>query len=124
MGFSPKVLAVLIALGLVATGSIIFNVYLLATRYKALDPFWTELKDLKEKAATLENELGTLKAGNDQPNNKPKSGDGPTALQKRVTELEASEFNLILDLVDIEYQNKKLEKNKAELENKLKEIIT
>ena len=138
MGFSPKVLVALIALGLVATGSIIFNVYFLTTKDKAR----TEVEGLKEKATSLENELGTLKAGHDQPKNKPKSGgnklsrrssisgeeqvpkhgDGPTVLQEQVTELESSTSKLKEELAEIKNQNEKLEINKSELENKLKEI--
>ena len=44
MGLSPKILAVLIALGLVATGSIIFNVYFLATKDKALESIRDEVE--------------------------------------------------------------------------------
>ena len=45
MGFSPKVLVSLIALGLVAIGSIVFNVYLLATN----DTLRTEVEGLKDE---------------------------------------------------------------------------
>ena len=61
MGFSPKILVALIALGLLATGSIVFNVYLLATKDKALR---TEVEGLRESKTKLDKDLGYLRANN------------------------------------------------------------
>ena len=63
MGFSPKVLVALIALGLVATGSIVFNVYFLATKDKALE---TEVEGLKDDKTKLDKDLSDLKMENEQ----------------------------------------------------------
>ena len=77
MGFSPKILVALIALGLVATGSIVFNVYLLATRDKAL----TEVESLKDHKNKLESELRVKSSENDKLNYKLKSGGSKSTSQ-------------------------------------------
>lgn len=57
MGFSPKVLVALIALGLIATGSIVFNVYFLATKDKALE----QVESLRDSKTKLDKDLIDIK---------------------------------------------------------------
>ena len=64
--FSPKVLAALIASGLVAASSIVFIVYFLATKDNALEPLRTEVEDLKDSKSKLEANISTLTVKNDR----------------------------------------------------------
>ena len=105
MGFSPKILVALIVLGLVATGSIVFNVYFLATKDKALD-LKTEVESLRDDKTKLEKELKDKEAifTGRKPNEE-------GIAQNKIVALE--------ELTKIKDQNKKLKIDKKKLEEDL-----
>ena len=110
MGFSPKILVALIVLGLVATGSIVFNVYLLATKDKTLELLKTEVESLKDSKTKLESELKNKSAENNQPDNKLKSGAGKTLsvnLEGNTITLEEVDLDGTVEAVKHKIQEKK-----------------
>ena len=143
MGFSPKILVALIALGVIAASSIVFNVYFLTTK----DTLKTEVEGLKESKGKLEIELGAARKGKhdelndeedparrnlpDQDAERDRLGNEENlARRNRPDELPLEEENanqkIIAELRDLlnktVEQNEKLKKTKTELKNKLEDI--
>ena len=128
----------LITLGVIATGSIVFNVYFLATKDKALELIRTEVEGLKYNETKLEDKLGALKLENDNLKktsrknltNLPSVSEDATNLENQLAEqnylpdfneasVELAAISLKEELTNFKERNKNL----SDQLDKLKEVI-
>ena len=115
MGFSPKILVALIVLGLVATGSIVFNVYLLATK----DTFRTEVEGLKESKTKLDKDLSDLKLENKDFKDKVAILTGGKPNEEGIAQ---NNIVTLEELIKIKDQNEKLKVDKTRLKKDLRDL--
>ena len=110
MGFSPKVIVALFALGLVATGSIVFNVYFLTTKDKTLR---TEVEGLKDSKGKLELELSASAGFKEQ----------SKVLSDQLVELNEANSDLNNKLEGLKSGKNLLEEENTRLESELRSKI-